>query len=256
MTASPPSPELIQAAHPVDKRSRKVYILWTVALSTLVALGLMCWLVVVPYVQARRAVVHCVSHPGDLSGHGVSTHHATVSFQSLQNGVGRLGGEEAAVRKLSVYLRFPHRLTPHRPIGALMLGVCGKRAGPELMRLLRHDDNWVVRWRAADALAEIRDPRASEALAAALEDKKELVRWFAAIALGRLGDGRAVAVLVDLLETDDESCPSHLHAVEALREIGGPARKALERAARNKDGFVRQAATEALKKIKAAQEKR
>ena len=38
----------------MDKRSRKVYVLWTIALTLLISTALFCWLVVVPVWQGRR----------------------------------------------------------------------------------------------------------------------------------------------------------------------------------------------------------
>ena len=40
---------------PPKPRSRKIYVLWSTALTLLLALGLFCWLVVVPVVQLRTA---------------------------------------------------------------------------------------------------------------------------------------------------------------------------------------------------------
>jgi HEAT repeat protein len=79
-----------------------------------------------------------------------------------------------------------------------------------------------VRERAADALAEIGDPRAVEALVIALKDKgHRFVRVSAACALGKIGNARAVEPLITALG-DDENAVSAF-AADALVALGEPA---------------------------------
>ncbi|MBU0496201.1 MAG: HEAT repeat domain-containing protein [Chloroflexi bacterium] len=74
----------------------------------------------------------------------------------------------------------------------------GQPAGPALIDLLT-DPYHQVRWEAAKALVEIRDPRAAPTLVARLEDEEFDMRWLAAeglIALGRAGLLPLLAALV------------------------------------------------------------
>src|SRR5512136_3166476 len=70
---------------------------------------------------------------------------------------------------------------------------------PYLIDLLVHPE-LNVRWRAAEALGEARDPRAVEPLIAALKDPYQDVSWIAAESLGKIRDARAVGPLVAALK--------------------------------------------------------
>jgi len=59
--------------------------------------------------------------------------------------------------------------------------------------------NKEARRRAVEKLGESKDPRAVEALIAALKDEDTYVSWKAAKALGEIGDGRAIEPLVAML---------------------------------------------------------
>jgi hypothetical protein len=61
-----------------------------------------------------------------------------------------------------------------------------------------------VRWEAAKALSEIRDPRAAPALVDALQDKRPAVRWLAARALVALGRD-ALIPLLDCVQRASDS---------------------------------------------------
>jgi HEAT repeat protein len=71
----------------------------------------------------------------------------------------------------------------------------GKPAIPHLMNALQSPDER-VRWEAAKALGEIRDPLGAPALVQALEDEKSAIRWLAATGLIAIGR----ASLIPLLE--------------------------------------------------------
>ena len=82
------------------------------------------------------------------------------------------------------------------------------------------DTSWQIRWYAASALGEIKDPRAVEPLIATLKnDKNGYVRAMAAWALGEIKDPRAVEPLIAALS--DESHGVRKSAPLALREITG-----------------------------------
>ena len=83
-----------------------------------------------------------------------------------------------------------------------------------LIKVLANRKEWMVHADAAQALGEIRDTRAVEALVAALNN----VPGAAAEALGKIGDVRAVAPLIAALES-----PNHIlrpAAAMALGKIG------------------------------------
>ncbi len=78
-----------------------------------------------------------------------------------------------------------------------------------------------VRWRAARALGEMRDPGSVSLLAHALTDESPVVRWEAALALGEIGGRRAVEALLAAL--DDESRQVRKRAAKALiAHVGVP----------------------------------
>ena len=70
----------------------------------------------------------------------------------------------------------------------------GPAATPALIKALSAPSER-LRWEAAKALGEIRDPSAAGALVDAMEDEEAAVRWLAAKALIALGRGALVPVL-------------------------------------------------------------
>ena len=177
--------------------SRKAIIGWTAAM--LAALGL-CWFigaVVVPVWKVRRVVLK----------------HYDGYYPS--KGIEELGGSKRAAQRLALYLRAPKVLTARRGFAAVMLARCGEEAFPYLEAITwdadtvpynvlhtftQMDDHldprtipvlvaalgseaWNVRVTAVHALGGIQDPRAAEALRAALESPYADVRRAAAEAL-------------------------------------------------------------------------
>jgi HEAT repeat protein len=83
---------------------------------------------------------------------------------------------------------------------ARALGKLGDpRAVQPLLRLLREDDNEVVRSTAARSLGQIGDSSAVPALVAALDEESDVVRAWAADSLGRLGARSAARKVTSLL---------------------------------------------------------
>jgi len=74
----------------------------------------------------------------------------------------------------------------------------GDAVVPDLISLLS-DDDWKVRYRAAEALGKIRNKGSVGALIEALSDEKDHVRYMAAKALGGTEDTGAVPPLIDRL---------------------------------------------------------
>jgi len=106
-----------------------------------------------------------------------------------------------------------------------------------------------VEERAAEALREIGEP-AVEPLIKALGDSDEYVRKKAAEALGKIGDARAVKPLIKALGDSDMGVREN--AAWALGEIGDArAVDALsELVVHDKNKYVREAARDALRKLK------
>lgn len=87
------------------------------------------------------------------------------------------------------------------------------RAVEPLIRVLQ-DERFMLSWDAAEALGEIGDARAVEALIAALREKMPQ----AAEALGKIGDARAVEPLIAVLQS--ERADLRKTAMQALGRIG------------------------------------
>ena len=110
------------------------------------------------------------------------------------------------------------------------------------------DENSCLRYVAAEALGEIKDPRAVEPLIFALKDEESGVRSAAAKALGKIEDPRAVEPLISALK--DKDWDVREAAAEALGEIKDPRAVApLISALKDKVWNVHKAATKALEKI-------
>jgi HEAT repeat protein len=266
------------------KRSRKLYVLWSIALTLLLALGLVCWLVVVPVWRVRSV----------LASHAVGR-----TF--TRDAVDELGGKEMAVRRISLYFNVPYTSRDNRMSGAAILGHCGPTAADPLTRALKDHDGKVraqaaaslgmlgrsatdavgpltqvlredlysrARLYAARALGNIAvaDEGAISALRKALGDDEVLVRRNAAASLGNLG-AAAENAAPDLRRAIEDVDPwTQRSAALSLWLITGeqePSRSVLRKLCRSSDEdlvFVvkRDLARieAALRKIKAAQEKK
>jgi HEAT repeat protein len=78
-----------------------------------------------------------------------------------------------------------------------------KRDVSGLCQALKHK-NAEIRWKAAIALGDIKDPRSVAPLIEALKGESLPIRSKAAIALGEMKDPRAVAPLVQAMKDTDE----------------------------------------------------
>jgi hypothetical protein len=128
------------------------------------------------------------------------------------------------------------------------------KAVPLLLGAL-NDQDPRIRSAAAEALGEVGDPSAIEALGNALaKDSDSDVRESAAEALGELGSPNAVQVLRTGLKDGDEDVREAV--VDALAAIGGPeAERVLRQALADSDEDVRDAAVAALAKLKQTKKK-
>lgn len=109
--------------------------------------------------------------------------------------------------------------------GALLeaLGKVGDHNAPEVVAKYLRDGSPDLRTESVLALARlagrnIKDPRLTAMLAAAMQDEDESVRWSAAYALIRCGDFSAAPALVAALK--DTSARVRMHAARALGAIG------------------------------------
>ncbi|HLZ08319.1 MAG TPA: HEAT repeat domain-containing protein, partial [Chloroflexota bacterium] len=118
-----------------------------------------------------------------------------VKEQAVET-LGQLGGL-AAIEALLRALRAEHSFLD-RPITRALIQI-GSEAVPYLVDALA-DPNETIRWHAAEALADIGDPRAIESLVGVLEDADSAVRWNAARGLAHLGEP-ALIKLLEALET-------------------------------------------------------
>jgi HEAT repeat protein len=124
------------------------------------------------------------------------------------------------------------------------LGNIGDPAATDaLMDALTGDQYSGIRWKAAEALGKIGAP-AVPPLIQALKNPDADIRWKAAIVLGEIGDARAVGPLVVLLGDEDRFVRSR--AAYALGLIGPPAVIDLRNALMNGSVEVRSAAAAAL----------
>jgi HEAT repeats len=208
MTAPAPSPasESPQGGPAVERSgpSKKTIIGWTLAMFAALGLAWFIGAVVVPVMKTRPAVERCTSY-------------AVSNSPPWRKEIEYLGGPEQALHRLRLYVRFPKWVAPHRGCAASLLGYCGPKATPTLLRLLS-DDAPEVRACAARELGGNKDSRAVEALIAALGDEVAIVRVTAAEALGASQDRRAIGPLVLLLRDDEQHV--RLFAAKALETIG------------------------------------
>ncbi|ACL17788.1 HEAT repeat domain-containing protein [Methanosphaerula palustris] len=86
----------------------------------------------------------------------------------------------------------------------------------EHYRGLLIDPNPTARWKGAEALGRLGDPRAVDDLIGALQDEDRFVRKKAVWALGRLGDPRAIPPLRGLYRTEDPDIQNLIREVQQI----------------------------------------
>ena len=115
-----------------------------------------------------------------------------------------------------------------RAQAAAALAAAGKPALPRLISLL-HDDDWVVRYRAAEALGIMKHVESLPSLIEALSDEKDHVRYMAAKSIRELNAVEARDPLIAGLSDQNEFVRGM--CARALGRIGGSgAAEALEMA--------------------------
>jgi len=272
-------------------RSRKLYVLWAIALTLLLALGLFSWLVVVPVWQS-------VSLVDDINREWIRQIGTTDDLRSRRIGgfeeeaVARWGGSAHVLPLLRRYNRLPKFLAGEKYLAVRLLGACGKQAVPALVEALEVEPYEAIL--ALDALGSAAKPAIPTLMEiAGRPSDNAFLRANAVALLGKLklDAAEAVPVLTKIIaEPRKMSGPVYITALEALGKMGPSARIALPQVAdclkssdvrerlfaaralgefgdmkaavpltnalMDRDERVRQAAAEALQKIKAAQEKK
>jgi HEAT repeat protein len=196
MTAEVGAPKL-------KDRARTVYVWWGVGMGLLLLLGLICWTVVGPVIEVRKADRRIMDRIEALSA-GSATEDAMWAL--VREEVRHLGGPTAAARKIGVYLRTPkelsvgdHSLSFHRDGVLLALGECGEAGVGPLLRTIRGEHG---------------NAAGADAPCYCVLDQ----RIGAIPALGRTGSRRGVSILVELLGDPNVG----RLAAEALGRIGDP----------------------------------
>ena len=155
---------------PTPSRSKRIYVLWGVALALLLTGGLLCWKVVVPVWRVRTEVQACReqalrSTVSRLTSKNLSRNTdgarailtaVNEAHRSLaQASIARLGGAEVAARKLALYLSMPGMNAVDRRWAVVVLENCGQCAESHLDKLAGDEDP-DVRQAAAEALKKIK----------------------------------------------------------------------------------------------------
>jgi len=124
------------------------------------------------------------------------------------------------------------------------LGEIGDTGAVEpLICLLKHEEMSGVRWKTAESLVKIGAPSV-EPLISVLQHSDSDVRWKAAIALGEIRDPRAIGPLIRQLSDTDRFVKSRV--AHALGMIGTPTIHSLIQALHDGDGNQRWGAAIAL----------
>jgi len=100
-----------------------------------------------------------------------------------------------------------------------MIGQAGNSEEVDQLVKDLQNESWQIRWDAAAALGEIKDPRAIDSLSKALQDENSYVRMTAARSLGMIADAGVIEPLIQALK--DESHGVQKNAVLSLKERTG-----------------------------------
>jgi hypothetical protein len=126
--------------------SRRIYVLWGLGLAFLLALGLVCWLLLLPVLQVRRALHHVILLSGPYN---------PDTFIMPEEAVEELGGAARAAPKLAIYCRLPEWAVYRRDGALYLLTQCGEPAVPALGRILLSNAEESERAFAAQALGKM-----------------------------------------------------------------------------------------------------
>jgi HEAT repeat protein len=195
----------------MDENSRKVYVLWGIAMVLLLAAGLFCWLVVVPVWRVKEAVGRWKQYESDDSRLDLV----------MPAEIEKLGGSGQAARELALYLWLPDFLAPDKRLAVDLLEACGEAATPALLANLSHRSErvrnavlWEMRYGGPAARAAV--PQLAEIVSGQAPGSASA----AALVLCELGPDAAEAVpsLIIALRSDDSELRTK--AARALGRIG------------------------------------
>jgi hypothetical protein len=115
------------------RRSRRMYVLWAIALTLLISTALFCWLVVVPVWQVGPHLAK-LSEMRSAAGGRDPFAYSTALDDTVRN----LGGPALTSRRLANYLRYPQWVAPYRGEAFHVLMKCGEQGEAALRQLMKH----------------------------------------------------------------------------------------------------------------------
>jgi hypothetical protein len=146
-----------------------MYVLWGIALVLLLAGGLVCWKVVVPFQHAKRVLDFYQNCRDVFNPTGLTTvSYSTIDGEPMTHEeVGDMvievvGGQQEVLRHMRLYVTMPRFLAPDRVNALVLLHYCGENTLPRLERLAADDDDPLQK-DAAEALKKIKQARLEEA---------------------------------------------------------------------------------------------
>ncbi len=227
------------------KRSKRMYVLWAIALTLLVTTALFCWLVAAPVWRTRAVVARCRAELDDRC----------PNRDDIRKYVPQLGGPDAAAEGLWMYIVAPAWAAPHESLAIGLLPGCGE-GGYERLKQLLADKDPNVRISAVTALGCV-DGRAEEVLSLlgkALREEPENVRYAAILSLHQLSLP-VKSIESDLAATardEDADTLTRIGAMGLISDIEGPSTgvvPALLAATRAQDPRVQGAAVRTLGRL-------
>ncbi len=199
MTAPAPSPAPV-------KRSKRLYVYWGVALTLLLALGLLCWLVVLPVTRTHRALDWEVSSDFGITPYWNTGEESKRCEEANRKAARRciriLGGPERAATMVYRYVTWPHPYELRGEQASWVLAECGEHAIPIILRGvpgMNAEEAQVV----GGSLYRMRSDRAGDYLVPKLNSPDEDTRFWAAAMIRRMQHYRGGPAALSRLLNDE-----------------------------------------------------
>ena len=203
---------------PAPACSRRMYVLWGVALGVLLLVGLFSWLVAAPVLRIR-GIVEKYPEPVRMPpgrGRWSSETRKREMEENLRwsaEGIIALGGPSKAAARLDLYLRLPQSLAPGKPRAVKLLARCGRDAEFVISAwgTPNGDPVYLCDIAAGSPTAAINN--VVRTLTRCLEDDEEEIRMEAAESLAWIGPPAAAAAaprMVELLRHEDGNMGEHV----------------------------------------------